>query len=464
MSRFLRYAERMYNCPLLITAEKARILEQVIRAHEENRAALLSPPIEPPRRRELAVPGMVRTDGGYLRTSDGVAIIPMLGTFVQRSGDEDLDAMSGLVSYSTMTRQMQAAGMDARVEAILMEIDSLGGEVPGIVDFVEAIRAVGQTKPVWAHANEQAFSAGMWVAAAAARLYAPKTGNVGSIGVRMLHVDQSIRDARQGLVYTEIIAGARKNDFTPHAPLSEPARETAQAECDRIYALFAADVARFRGIDEREVRATEAQIYSAQAALEMGLIDGVQSFDETLAALSAETSRVRIYGMRVSAKAPTTTPAMAATEGAIIMATPDNTAATAAQLAEAEARGRAAAEAESAKLIADAQAKAAKEAAEAAQARISGILSHAEAVGRRAQAEHLAFKTATTVEDAVAILATAQKETAAPENLLAKAMAKIDNPTVGADGGGDGEDAETAATVARIAGYANSAKKLKAVK
>lgn len=460
MKNYLRYAERIYNAPLLITGEKARIIEQVVRAHDEHRP--LPKVDQQPPRRELAVPGVVRSDAGYLRTTDGVAIVQMIGTFVQRSTDEELDAFSGLVAYSSLGRQIQAAGDDPRVDAVLLEVDSYGGEVPGIVDFVQIIRAVGQKKPVWAVANEYALSAGMWVASAASMLFAPKTGNVGSIGVRMLHVDQSQRDAKQGYVYTTIMAGERKNDFDPHSPLSEEARATAQEEIDRIYDLFVADVAAHRGLSEDDIRATQAGVFSAQTALKLGLIDGVQSFDETLAALTAEARTVRVHGMRASA-ARSPLPATADSSGETTMLTEAEKAAHAAQVAEAEARGRAAAEAETEKKVAAAQAQATKDAAAAAQARISGILAHAEAVGRRAQAEHLAFKTTMSVDEAVVILATAPKETvAAPANMLDAAMKGVPNPKIAAD---PGEGEETAADVAkRIAGYANSARKLKAVK
>lgn len=462
----LRYVERTYNVPLLIAASKARVLEEIVRAHVEHRAIETTTP-KPAR--VLAVPGAVRSEGGYYRTGAGIAIIPAIGTLVQRSADEDLDAFSGLAAYSTLRQQVQAADADPRVDAILFEVDSYGGEVPGIVDCVAAIRATGKKKPVWAIANEQALSAGMWIAAAATKVYAPRTGNVGSIGVRMLHVDQSQRDAKQGYIYTTIMAGERKNDFDPHSPLSETAHELAQEECDRIYDLFVADIAAFRGISEEKVRATQAGIFSAPIALDLSLIDDIQSFDETLAALTAEAQYVRVHGMRASA-ASSTLPATADSPGATTMLTEAEKAAHAAQVAEAEARGRAAAEAESKKRVTDAEAataQAAKEAAAAAataaQTRISGILTHAEAQGRRAQAEHFAFKTSMTVDEAAAALAAGAKEAPTQaENLLAGAMGKVPNPKVGAD---PGEGDETATDVAkRIAGYANGARKLAVVK
>lgn len=430
----LRYAARMYGCPLLITSEKARALERVIRAHEEGRASLLSPATQPVPRRELSGPDISRSDSGYLRTGTGIAIIQTIGTLVQRPGDEMLDSLSGLVAYSTVSAQMRAAETDPRVDGVLWEIDSDGGEVPGLVDSVGAVRSLAKKKPVWAIANEKAFSAGMWIATAANRLFVPSTGMVGSIGVRTLHIDQSQRDAKQGLVYTEIFAGERKVDFSSHAPLTDAAAQVAQEMVDRVYAMFVQAVADHRGIDEQAVRDTEAALLDPAAALALGLIDGIQSFDETLAQLAAEAQHVRIYGMRTGARASApASPVQSLSEGENIMAAQEQTF-TAAQLAEAEARGEAKAKA-AAKTEADTAAKAATE---AERKRVNAIQTCEQAKGKPALAAHLALETEMSVEDAQKLLAKAAVEgDGKPTNLLEAAMRTVPNPKVGADGGGD---------------------------
>ena len=432
---YLRYAARMYDVPLLLTREKSRTLEQVIRAHEEGRAQLLSPSATTVPRRELAGPRFTRAEGGYLRTDTGAAIIQTIGTMVQRSGDEQLDAFSGLVAYSTIAQQMIAAEHDPRVDAVLWEIDSDGGEVSGLVDVVGRVRALAAKKPLWAIANEKAFSAGMWLASAASRLYVPTTGMVGSIGVRMLHVDQSQRDAKQGLVYTEIVAGERKADFSSHAPLSDAAYAVAQGEIDRIYGMFVAAVAGHRGIDEQLVRDTEAGLLNPSVALALGLIDGIQSFDETLAQLEAEAQHVRIHGMRAAATARIPAPSALLDEGVETM-TDQERAAQAALIAEARAAGVTEGKTETAATAA----KAAKAAADAERKRVSAIQTCEAATGKPALAAHLALETEMTVEQAQALLAKAAVETpAVPANALAERMAGIPNPKIGADGGNENE-------------------------
>jgi hypothetical protein len=282
---------------------------------------------------------------------------------------------------------------------------------------------------VVAHANEFAFSAAYWLAAAAGELYVPKTGMVGSVGVIMLHVDQSRMNEKRGLDVTHIIAGARKADFSPHQPLSDAALGNAQAMVDRLYGQFVKDVAQSRRISQKAVRETEAALLNPDQASANGMIDGVETLDgalQRLNVLMSDLKKRRSYGRAAAiAQLPEEHDMSTAANGAA----PVPAVITQEQLDAAKAAGIAEGKATA---TADAQALAAT----AAQARISGILTHTEAAGRRTLAEHIAFKTTQSVEEAAAMLAAAPKEAATqPTNLLAAAMGKIENPKVGADAG-----------------------------
>lgn len=454
--KLLGLATHLYNRPLLLTHDRAAELESVYRAHSEGLAALLSPRPEPHQHLELAAASMQQADAGYYRTGDGIALIPIIGTLVQR-GDW-MDSASGLIGYDTISGMLQAAVADPRVNAILLEIDSPGGEAPGIIGISGKISAAAAQKPVYALANEQAFSAAYWLATSASKVFVPSTGMVGSVGVVMLHVDQSAKDAKQGLVYTPIFAGDRKVDFSSHAPLSEDAQAVAQDEVDRLYEMFVQAVADGRGIDPQAVRDTQAGLLSPGAALDAGFIDGVQSFDETLAALSDAATQFRNRGVRVSAIADRrfTPTASADDERNDDMATDTKPSLTAEELAQAQTRGfqegKKEGDAATAKAVADAQAAAGK----IAQDRVLAILGHQEAEGRMALARKLAAGSI-SIEDAVDIMKTAAKEAPAkPTNALAEAMARVDNPKVGLDSGTDAE-AQDKALIAKVVSAHNGA-------
>lgn len=117
------------------------------------------------------------------------------------------------------------------------------------------------------------------------------TGGVGSIGVIALHIDQSVRNAQNGLSVTALTAGAHKNDGTPHAPLTPQATQALQSEIGRLYDLFVDHVAQMRGLDAKRVRATEAALFFGDDAVTSGLADAVAPFTTTLADFSAALSR-----------------------------------------------------------------------------------------------------------------------------------------------------------------------------
>jgi ClpP class serine protease len=111
-----------------------------------------------------------------------------------------------------------------------------------------------------------------------------RTGAVGSIGVIAIHYSQAEAEAKAGVKYTAVYAGAHKNDFTTHEPLSDQARAVAQASVDKTYDLFVRTVARNRNMDAEKVRAQQAACFDGEDAVAAGLADGVMSVEEILAA------------------------------------------------------------------------------------------------------------------------------------------------------------------------------------
>lgn len=456
-----RLATRLYNVPLLLSPDKAEVLERVFRSHVDGTAASLPPFNAEPRQQMdmVAAGGATQTKAGYLRTSDGIAVIQVVGSLVQRGSG--MDAMSGLESYDNIGGQLHAALNDPMVGGILLEIDSAGGEVPGLFDLGAQFRAAEAVMPVTAHANEQAFSGAYALGVSAGEFTVARTGMVGSVGVRMMHVDQSSYDAKRGLVYTDIFAGARKNDFTPHEPLSDTALAAAQESVDRIYETFVAHVADMRGIDPQVVRDTEAALLHPDQALALGMVDGIGTINDALQSL-----RQRVGARLLERNNPFHNRAAGAFPKESIMANESKAPATttAAPSTEQLAAERAAGVTEGQAGVAAQVSKAEATGAAGERARVAGILTHAEAAGRGKLAEHLAFKTSTNIEDAAALLAAAPKEAvAAPANPLAAAMAAVPNPKVGADAAG-GDEAETAQSVAARVLAAGKGTKLKAVK
>ncbi len=223
-----------------------------------------------------------RETSGLAVTPNGIALIPIVGTLVKRAGA--IDAASGLLSYAVIEEMILEATTDPAVGGILLDVDSPGGEVGGVFDLADLIREAREAKPIYAMTDD-AFSAAYLLASAADRIYLSQTGGVGSVGVIAVHVDESERDAKEGRRFTTVFAGARKNDFSRHEPLSDAARSRLQTEVGRIYDLFVGAVARNRGMTEQSVRSTEAGLFFGADAVRIGLADQVGTLRDALAAL-----------------------------------------------------------------------------------------------------------------------------------------------------------------------------------
>ncbi len=270
-------ASRLYGTPLLIARPKLEVILGVV-------ARKLAGDT-------LATPQPATVDTGMtggLQNLEGIAVIPILGTLVRRASY--IGAASGLTSYHDIEAMAEAAFADPMVKAVLLEIDSSGGEAGGVFDLAQRLRALSQTsgKPLWAIADEAALSAAYAIACAADRLWLTRTAEVGSIGVVAVHIDESVADAKAGLNYTFLHAGAHKIDGHPHAPLPAPVAADIQADIDQLHDQFIALVAGFRRLTSEVIRATEARVYRGEAALQAGLADQIGTRAEAITALQRQ--------------------------------------------------------------------------------------------------------------------------------------------------------------------------------
>lgn len=415
--RYPLLATQLYGIPLLIHPDKAAVIETVFRSHAEGTAIQIDG-VERPEPMAVAYQAERFADKPFVLTDAGVAVIPVTGTMVHRGSW--LDAMSGMQSYQMLERKLNAALSDADVKAILLEMDSPGGQAAGVFELARHLRqsATAAGKPIWTAANEGAMSAAYAFAAATDRITLPKTGSLGSIGVIALHVDQSKKNAKDGYTYTAIHAGEKKAMGSPHAPLTDAARTEMQARVDQLYGYFVEHVAQGRGLDEEAVRAQEAGVFSGIDAIDAGLADEIMSFNETLAALTEQVTAKPIFATAGSRQSKRSF-AMSKADAPADQLTAEQ---VAAQVAAAKSEG-----------------------ATQMQARIRDIQTCDEAKGRSKLAAHLAFNTAMGVDDAKALLSASAVEQATENgaagqaSALAAGMAKLTNPAVGSEAAAAGD-------------------------
>lgn len=275
-------AQKLFNTPLAIHPQKAEVIVSSLTERlgiTQIRSAMMEDDDEYFSRK-------ARKDSGY-DVLEGIAIIPVCGTLVQKLGT--LRPYSGMTGYDGIRRVFLTAVNDPEVKGICLDIDSPGGEVAGCFDLVDLIYAERGKKPIHAILSENAFSAAYAIASAADKIYVPRTGGVGSVGVIVIHCDWSQRIKDDGLKVSIITYGNRKAESNPYVALSDEAKAAIQHDVDEMGRLFVSTVSRNRGLSETVIRNTQAACYLAAEGVQMGLADAVASPDVAFQELMKES-------------------------------------------------------------------------------------------------------------------------------------------------------------------------------
>lgn len=281
--KFARVASRLFNAPLALRPEKAEMLVAALvdrmgiakldqidgttlsAAQLRQRAGDWMEDEEPAARRVYSV-------------ERRVARIAVDGTLVHKLGG--VRPYSGMVGYDQLERIMLDTIENKEVGAILLDVDSAGGEVAGCFDFCRKLRSMGASaggKPIIAFANEMACSAAYAIAASCDAVMTTRTGMVGSIGVWTMHVDMTKGLSKNGIEPTMIRAGERKARGGPYEKADKATFDKLQAWVDETWDIFASLVSDFRPISKQAVLNLEGDWFTGNDALGLGLVDAVDT-------------------------------------------------------------------------------------------------------------------------------------------------------------------------------------------
>lgn len=273
--RYQHVAALAFDTPVMIEPFKGRMIAQFLASRMLGTALIPQArvgEVEPTRREAMQI-------------KDGIAIIDVGGILVTRAGQMDADSHP-LLSYETLTSQLDTAAADPAIRGILLRIDSPGGEVGGVFDLAARIRQI--EKPVWGIAASCAASAAYLIGSATRRFFVSQDAMTGSIGVVFNRFDITKALETAGVQVIQIAAGARKLDgseFQPWKPGSEEEKALV-AHVTSYYDLFVKSVAGYRGLSEEAVRATQAGVFVGQGSVAVRLADEVGTIRGTLEKLT----------------------------------------------------------------------------------------------------------------------------------------------------------------------------------
>ncbi len=250
---------------------------------------------------------------GNPSSGGNVAVLPIYGVISHRAS-MDISSGGGFNIQGFRQRFRQALD-EPSISTIVLDVDSPGGSVDGVDELAKEIYQARGQKKIVAVANTMAASAAYYLASSAEELAVTPSGEVGSIGVYMVHSDYSKLYESRGIANTLIKAGKFKAEGNPFGPLNDEAATALQGNVDAYYEMFVKAVARNRGVGVDAVRNGfgEGRTVMAKDAVKQGMADRVATLDEVLNELTGRKSA------RKSSSAMESVPAVVAEDAAARM-------------------------------------------------------------------------------------------------------------------------------------------------
>jgi signal peptide peptidase SppA len=216
---------------------------------------------------------------GYISVAGALTYKPVMG-------------MCGEVgcSYQSLTMEMQEL-VDAGAKVIVMDCDSPGGEGYMAFETANILRKMCDDAGVkWIAYNDGTMASAMYaIACAADEVIANPAAETGSIGVLIALTNYNKALEKAGITRTYISAGESKIPFDADGDWKPDFLADLQAKVDAMYGQFVAHVSAHTGMSEKDVRNTQAKMFMAEDALQMGLINKVMTHEQFVSYIATQT-------------------------------------------------------------------------------------------------------------------------------------------------------------------------------
>lgn len=205
---------------------------------------------------------------GFLPGTSVVAVVPLEGE-IDRS-DDFVETLSDLQD-------------DQRYAAVVVRINSPGGAVAPSQEMYEAVRRLGEKKPVIASLGSVAASGGYYVASAADTIVASPGTLTGSIGVIMSLTNVRGLMDKLGVEATIVTAGKWKDTGSPFRAVTPEERAMLQKMADQVHTQFIDAVAAGRKLDPAKAREiANGRVYTGEEAKQIGLVDELGGLEDAV--------------------------------------------------------------------------------------------------------------------------------------------------------------------------------------
>lgn len=166
------------------------------------------------------------------------------------------------------------ANTDDNIKAIILEVDSYGGSAVAAEEINQALQSTD--KPTVAFVRSAAASAAYWAASGADTIFASPLSDIGSIGVTMSYLDNTKKNAKDGLTYNSLSTGKFKDYGNPDKILTEDEKKLIMRDLNITHDIFINTISKNRSLPIEKVKSlADGSSMPGQMALENGLIDRI---------------------------------------------------------------------------------------------------------------------------------------------------------------------------------------------
>jgi protease-4 len=219
------------------------------------------------------------------RNAEGtIGLVYAIGAIT--SGESGYDPVFGrTIGAETMKRLLAEVAEDGALDAVVLRVDSPGGDAIASEEIWGAVGELQRAVPVVVSMGDVAASGGYYMSAGADAIVASPSTLTGSIGVFGVLFNASDLYDKLGIDWDVLETNPAADFPTSTRPLSEEERAIFRGLIEHTYRTFLGRVAEGRGMSEAEVDAVaQGRVWSGADAVQRGLVDRVGGLETALVA------------------------------------------------------------------------------------------------------------------------------------------------------------------------------------
>ena len=217
------------------------------------------------------------TTSGSINSQDKIAIIYAQGEIMSGEGDVNT------IGEGSMNRSLIEARKDKNVKAIVLRIDSPGGNALTSDLIWREIELTKKVKPVVVSMGNYAASGGYYIACNANKIFAENNTITGSIGVFGILPNFTPLATKIGIHTEQVKTNQNAAEYSPFVPLDEKFKAVTLEGVEHIYKTFVSHVAQGRKMTFAQVDSIgQGRVWSGKQALKVGLVDKIGGLDDAI--------------------------------------------------------------------------------------------------------------------------------------------------------------------------------------